>query len=226
MSHWISLLQRHRIIAVIRSKDVNIAYKMAIAAANGGIKLLEITWNTGVNSEALEYLIPKLQAELSDCLIGAGTIINLEMANRAIACGSKFIFTPHVNMDLIRFVSNAQVPIMAGAMTPTEILQAWQWGADAVKIFPIKTLGGQEYIKCLKQVLEDIPLIPTGGVTMKNAMEFLSSGAIAVGVSTDLFLTQAIINQDWQKISDRARAICLKVEKFNLNLPSYKNTNI
>lgn len=218
MSHWISLLQRHRIIAVIRSTDVNTAYKMAIAAATGGIKLIEITWNSGGNSDAVESLIPKLQTELSDCLIGTGTILNLEMAKRAIACGCKFIFTPHVNQDLIRFVNNAQVPIMAGAMTPTEILQAWAWGADAVKIFPIKTLGGQEYIKCLKPVLESIPLIPTGGVTMDNAMEFLSSGAIAVGVSTDLFLPQAIINQDWQKISDRARVICLKVEKFNFNL--------
>jgi 2-dehydro-3-deoxyphosphogluconate aldolase/(4S)-4-hydroxy-2-oxoglutarate aldolase len=211
MTHWISLLQQHRIFAVIRASDVGTAYKMAIAAAIGGIRLLEITWNT----DSVEFLIPQLQSELPLCHIGTGTILNLEMANRAIACGCKFIFTPHTNQALIQYVNAAKVPIIAGAMTPTEILNAWQWGADAVKIFPIKTLRGQEYLKCLKPVLENIPLIPTGGVNLDNAIEFLEAGAIAVGVSTDLFLPQAIINQDWQQITDRARAIGAQVEKFN-----------
>lgn len=217
MTPWISLLQQHRIFAVIRATNVNTAYKMAIAAADGGMRLLEITWNTGLtNSDngAVESLILKLQAELPLCQIGTGTILNLEMANRAIACGCKFIFTPHVNQSLIEFANHAQVPIIAGAMTPTEILQAWQWGSNAVKIFPIKTLGGQEYIKCLKPVLADIPLIPTGGVTMDNAIEFMRAGAIAVGISTDLFLPEAIISQDWQTITNRAKAIAQQVEKL------------
>jgi 2-dehydro-3-deoxyphosphogluconate aldolase/(4S)-4-hydroxy-2-oxoglutarate aldolase len=213
MNHWISLLQQHRIIAIIRAKNVNTAYQMAIAAASGGIKLLEITWNT----ESVESLIPQLQSEFPDCQVGTGTILNLEMASQAIACGCKFIFTPHVDRELIKLVNNAQVPIIAGAMTPTEILQAWHWGADAVKIFPIKTLGGKEYIKCLHPVLENVPLIPTGGVTMDNAMGFWESGAIACGISTDLFLAHAIATQDWQKISDRAQAIVEQVQRFNYN---------
>jgi len=211
MTHWISLLQQHRIFAVIRASDMDTAYKMAIAAASGGIRLLEITWNT----DSVESLIPQLQLELPLCSIGTGTILDLEMANRAIACGCKFIFTPHVNQALIQYVNNAKVPIIAGAMTPTEILNAWRWGADAVKIFPIKTLGGKEYIKCLKPVLENIPLIPTGGVNLDNAIEFLEAGAIAVGISTDLFLPQAIIEQDWPQITERARAIVGQQERFN-----------
>lgn len=211
MTHWISLLQQYRIFAVIRASDVSTAYKMAIAAATGGIRLLEITWNT----DSVESLIPQLQSELTLCHIGTGTILDLEMAKRAISCGSKFIFTPHANQALVQYVNAAKIPIIAGAMTPTEILNAWRWGADAVKIFPIKTLGGKEYIKCLKPVLENIPLIPTGGVNLENAIEFLAAGAIAVGVSTDLFLPQAIIDQDWQQITDRAKAIGEQVEKFN-----------
>lgn len=219
MNHWISLLQHHRIIAVIRDSNINTAYKMAIAAADGGIKLLEIIWNTGSNSctstRDIETLILKLQTELPHCQIGTGTILDIEMADKAIACGCKFIFTPHVSQSLIAHVSNAQIPIIAGAMTPTEIMQAWQWGASAVKVFPIKTLGGREYIKCLRPVLADIPLIPTGGVTVDNAIEFLKAGAIAVGISTDLFLPELVINQDWQTITSRAKAIARHVEKFN-----------
>jgi 2-dehydro-3-deoxyphosphogluconate aldolase / (4S)-4-hydroxy-2-oxoglutarate aldolase len=211
MTPWISLLQQYRIFAVIRATDVKTAYKMAIAAASGGIRLLEITWNTA----NVESLIPQLQAELPDCYIGTGTILDMEMASKAIAVGCKFMFAPHVDRDLIKYANDAQIPIIAGAMTPTEILQAWQWGADAVKIFPIKILGGWEYIKCLKPVFTDIPLIPTGGVSLENAISFLNAGAIAVGISTDLFLPQALTNQDWRTITDRARAIVEQVEKFN-----------
>ncbi|AFY72637.1 Entner-Doudoroff aldolase [Synechococcus sp. PCC 7502] len=218
MNHWISLLQQYRIFAVIRAANVSTAYKMAIAAAYGGIRLLEITWNT----ESVELLIPQLVAELPHCQIGTGTVLNIDMARQAIKIGCKFVFTPHVDQNLIQLANHAHIPIIAGAMTPTEILQAWQWGADAVKIFPIKTLGGQEYIKCLKPVLENIPLIPTGGVTVDNTIDFLKSGAIAVGISTDLFLPQAIHNQDWQKISDRAKLICTQVEEFNQHINQIK----
>jgi len=211
MPPWISLLQQYRIFAVIRASDAGTAYKMAIAAASGGMRLLEITWNTP-NAESL---ILQLQAELPHCHIGTGTILNVEMASRAIAIGCKFMFTPHVDRSLIESANHAQIPIIAGAMTPTEILQAWQWGADAVKIFPAKLLGGHTYIKCLKPVFSDIPLIPTGGVSLENAISFLDAGAIAVGISTDLFLPQALINQDWQIIIDRAGAIAEQVKKFN-----------
>jgi 2-dehydro-3-deoxyphosphogluconate aldolase / (4S)-4-hydroxy-2-oxoglutarate aldolase len=217
MTPWISLLQQYRIFAVIRATDVKTAYKMAIAAASGGIRLLEITWNTA----NVESLIPQLQAELPDCYVGTGTILNIEMASRAIAVGSKFMFTPHVDRTLIEYVNAAQIPIIAGAMTPTEILQAWQWGADAVKIFPIKILGDREYIKCLKPVFTDIPLIPTGGVSLENTIVFLSAGAIAVGISTDLFLPQILIDRDWQAITDRARAIVEQVQKFNQSPQSF-----
>ncbi len=207
MPNWISLLQQHRIIAVIRAHDPDTAYKMAIAAAAGGISIIEITWNTN----NVHCLIPKLKQELPQCTIGTGTVLDLEMANRAIACGCEFIFTPHVNQSLIELVRAANIAIIPGALTPTEIMNAWQLGANAVKVFPVKMLGGADYIKCLQPVLADIPLIPTGGVTLENAITFLQAGAIAVGLSTDLFLPEAVSQGDWQKISDRAKAIVASV---------------
>lgn len=188
---------------------------MAIAAAQGGIKLLEITWNTGENPQQVAELIYQLRQELPDCHIGTGTILDMAMLKEAIACGCQFIFTPHTNLDLIAKAKQNQIAMVPGAMTPTEILQAWQGGADAVKIFPIKTLGGSSYIKCLQPVFSEIPLIPTGGVTLANTIEFLTSGAIAVGISTDLFSPQLIQQQNWAVIT--ARATQLR-ERVNLTL--------
>lgn len=198
-----SLLQQHRVIAVIRADRANLAREMALAAAAGGIKLMEITWNT----DKAEALIPKLQQELPDCKIGTGTILNAEMADRAIACGCKFLFTPHTDPVLIEMGKNANIPVIPGALTPTEIVTAWQAGASAVKVFPIKLMGGLDYLACLHPVLKDIPLIPTGGVSLANAVHFIEAGAIAVGISSHLFLPEAIEQDDWASIIAKTRLL-------------------
>ncbi len=183
------------------------AWEMALAAAAGGLKLLEIAWDEGY----AESLIPKLQQELPDCRIGTGTILDLAMAKRAIAIGCKFLFTPHVDPKIIECCCGAEVPIVAGALTPTEILRAWQAGASAVKVFPIKAIGGVEYISCLQPVLGDIPLIPTGGVTLENAQDYLAAGAVAVGVSSHLFLPEAIAAGDWATVMARSRFLTQQI---------------
>jgi len=207
---WISLLQQHRIIAVIRADNAGIAREMALAAAAGGIKLIEIAWNT----DRAESLIPKLQQELPDCKIGTGTILDLDNAERAIACGCSFLFTPHTNPDLIDKGVENNIPVIAGALTPTEIITAWQAGAAAVKVFPIKVIGGVDYLKCLQPVLRDIPLIPTGGITLQNADQFLAAGAIAVGISSNLFAPKAIAEDDWTTIIARSQALIQKIQPF------------
>ncbi|MEE3717741.1 bifunctional 4-hydroxy-2-oxoglutarate aldolase/2-dehydro-3-deoxy-phosphogluconate aldolase [Tumidithrix elongata RA019] len=210
MSSWLNLLQQHRVIAVIRSDQANLAREMALAAAAGGIKLMEITWNT----DRAESLIPKLQHELPDCKIGTGTILNSDMAERAIACGCKFLFTPHTDPILIEIGKNANIPVIAGALTPTEIVTAWQAGAAAVKVFPIKLMGGVDYLTCLQPVLKDIPLIPTGGVNLTNAAEYLEAGAIAVGISSQLFLPEAIAQDDWTSIIAKTRMLIQNVQPY------------
>jgi 2-dehydro-3-deoxyphosphogluconate aldolase / (4S)-4-hydroxy-2-oxoglutarate aldolase len=207
---WLSLLQQQRVIAVIRATTASIARESALAAAAGGIKLMEITWNT----DNAESLIPKLQSELPDCKIGTGTILNLEMAKRAIASGCSFIFTPHTSVEIIELGCAANVPVIAGALTPTEILTAWQAGAAAVKVFPIKSVGGVSYLQCLRPVLGDIPLIPTGGVTVDNTSLFLQSGAIAVGISSDLFSPTAATEDDWTDVISKAQLLMQQVRPF------------
>jgi 2-dehydro-3-deoxyphosphogluconate aldolase / (4S)-4-hydroxy-2-oxoglutarate aldolase len=207
---WLSLLQQQRVIAVIRATTASIARESALAAAAGGIKLMEITWNT----DNAEGLIPKLQSELPDCKIGTGTILNLDMAERAIASGCSFIFTPHTSVEIIQLGCAANVPVIAGALTPTEILTAWQAGAAAVKVFPIKSVGGVGYLQCLQPVLGDIPLIPTGGVTVANTSAFLQSGAIAVGISSDLFSSTSDKEDDWTTVISKAQMLMQQVQPF------------
>lgn len=200
---WLKLLQQQRAIAVIRASQMELAYQMAIAVAAGGIKLIEITWNTDRAGE----LIGKLRSELPECTIGTGTLLNLPDLRQAIADGAQFLFTPHVDLAMIQVATKENIPIIPGALTPTEIVTAWQAGASCVKVFPIQAVGGPSYIKSLQAPLGDIPLIPTGGVTLKNAKEFLISGALAVGLAGDLFPHPLLASANWPAIAGLAKAL-------------------
>lgn len=201
---WLRLLRQHKAIAVIRHPEMSIALAMAHAVAAGGIKLIEITWNSDRPSE----LIAKLRVDLPDCIIGAGTILNLQQLQKAISAGAQFIFSPHFERDLLEAsVYRYQIPFVPGVFSPTEIVNAWNSGAKTVKVFPIKALGGADYIKCLQAPLNQIYLIPTGGVTIDNAKAMLDAGAIAVGVSGDLFLPELIAAQNWSEITNRTRIL-------------------
>jgi len=200
---WLTLLRQQRIIAVIRSPRLSVGHQMAQAMALGGISLIEITWN----SERAPELISQLRIELPHCIIGTGTLLNLEQLHQAIEAGAQFLFTPHVNLTLIAAAVKAGVPIVPGALTPTEIVTAWEAGASCVKVFPIQAVGGASYIKALQGPLGHIPLIPTGGVTLENAQEFITAGAIAVGLSGDLFPKSLVAAEDWKAIAQRARML-------------------
>jgi 2-dehydro-3-deoxyphosphogluconate aldolase/(4S)-4-hydroxy-2-oxoglutarate aldolase len=199
---WQQLLLLHRAIAVIRCPQREIGLAMAQAVAAGGIKLIEITWN----SDRPAGLISQLREQMPDCKIGAGTILELQQLKEAIACGAEFVFCPHFNPTIIEVaVNHYHIPIVPGALSPTEIVSAWQAGASAVKVFPIQTMGGADYIKSLQEPLGSIPLIPTGGVTLDNAREMLTAGAIAVGLSSHLFPKSLIEAEDWQTITQRTQ---------------------
>jgi 2-dehydro-3-deoxyphosphogluconate aldolase / (4S)-4-hydroxy-2-oxoglutarate aldolase len=206
---WLSLLQHQRVIAVIRATQMELCLQMARAVAAGGMRLIEITWN----SHEPTKLIPLLQAELPNCAIGAGTLLTVADVQAAIDAGSQFLFTPHVNLDLIQTARCRQIPIVPGALTPSEILTAWQAGATCVKVFPIESVGGAAYIRHLKAPLGQIPLIPTGGVTIENAPSFIQAGAIAVGLGSQLFPNQAVATGDWTQITDRAAALLQKIQQ-------------
>ena len=196
---WLTLLQRNKAIAVIRASQV-LGYQMANAVAAGGMQLSEITWN-----DASAELIAQLRSELPTCTIGTGTLLTLEHLEQAIAAGAQFLFTPHTNSAMIQAAAQRSVPIVPGALSPTEIVTAWVAGASCVKVFPVQAMGGASYIKSLQGPLSHIPLVPTGGVTIENAPEFLAAGAIAVGLSGELFPQQLVVDGDWDAIAWRAR---------------------
>ena len=203
MNHqsWLTLLKKHRAIAVIRSSEKELAWQMASAVATGGIQFIEITWNTHKAAE----LIAQLRSEFPTFSIGTGTLLNLEQLQQAIDCGAQFLFTPHTEVAMIKTAVDAGVPIVPGAFSPTEIVSAWQAGATCVKVFPISALGGAAYLKSLQGPLGQIPLIPTGGVTLENAKVFIDAGAIAVGLAGDLFPKHLVENRDWRAIVQIAR---------------------
>ncbi|MEB3281325.1 MAG: bifunctional 4-hydroxy-2-oxoglutarate aldolase/2-dehydro-3-deoxy-phosphogluconate aldolase [Lyngbya sp.] len=207
---WRELLTENRVIAVIRSPNLELGTQMAASIANGGIRLIEITWNSDRPTE----LIAKLCSQLPNCTIGAGTLLTKEDIKQAVDCGAEFLFTPHTNPLLIEEAKSLDIPIIPGALSPTEIVNAWQAGASCVKVFPISTLGGVAYIKSLQGPLGEIPLIPTGGVTLENAQAFIKAGAIAVGLSSQLFPSSLLAEHNWKAIAKQAQILTQQFGKI------------
>lgn len=201
MENWLKTLQRDRAIAVLRSPNVEVGMHLARAVAVGGMRMIEITWNSDKPAKSIE----QLRQELPQCAIGAGTILNRAQLRDAIAAGAQFLFCPHVDPHLIHAAIDAEIPIVPGALSPTEIVTAWQAGATCVKVFPIQAAGGVDYIKALQGPLGHIPLIPTGGVTFQNAKAFIDAGAIAVGLSSQLFPPDWVAARNWDAIASRAQ---------------------
>ncbi|AUT04282.1 ketohydroxyglutarate aldolase [Nostoc sp. CENA543] len=210
---WLSKLQQQRSLAVIRAPKLELGLEMAMAVASGGMKLIEITWN----SDRAGELITQLRSQLPECTIGTGTLFNVQQLQAAIAAGAQFLFTPHVNPAMIQAAVAAQTPIIPGALTPTEIITAWSCGASCVKVFPVQAVGGASYIKSLQGPLGHIPLIPTGGVTLENASAMIQAGAIAVGLSGELFPKQLVAQRDWEAIAQLASNLLRNLAEFNID---------
>lgn len=175
------------VIPVIRASSREEALAVIEAVAAGGITTIEVTMTV---PEAIELI-----AELShrdELLIGAGSVLDPESARECIDAGASFIVSPATNFDTILYCNDAEIVVMPGALTPTEIVNAWEAGADLVKVFPADSMGGARYIRSLKAPLPHIKLIPTGGVNQETAAAFIRAGAEAVGVGGNLVDLKAI----------------------------------
>ncbi len=203
VSAWLEHLRQQRIIAVIRTSDPAVGVSMATAVAAAGIEFIEITWNSGEPA----HLLAQVRAALPHCTIGCGTLMTVADVEAAIAASAQFCFSPHTHPAMIRYGQQRGIPMIPGALSPTEIVTAWQAGATAVKVFPSQSLGGAAYIQALQGPLGQIPLIPTGGITLANATRFLQAGAIAVGLAGDLFPPSLVRSQNWAAITDRAHQL-------------------
>ncbi len=180
-SPFLSRLSAVGVVAVIRAASSDAALAVSRALVRGGVTGIEITFSTPGAADA----IARARAELPDALVGAGTV--LDAASLAAACdaGASFLVSPHTDEALLAAARERGVPFLPGALTPTEILRAWQLGATCVKVFPGSAVG-PGYLKAIKAPLPHIALMPTGGVDEKNLGEWLKAGAIAVGMGGSL----------------------------------------
>lgn len=171
------------IVPVVRASSSVEARMAAEAVCKGGIPVVEITMTVPGAVEVIRELAKHASSEL---LVGAGTVLNPEQAQRCLDAGAQFLVSPGFNPKTVALAGAEKKLIMAGALTPTEVIAAWESGADFVKIFPCGTVGGAKYIKALKGPLPEIPMVPTGGVNLQTAAEFLEAGAAALGIGGEL----------------------------------------
>jgi 2-dehydro-3-deoxyphosphogluconate aldolase/(4S)-4-hydroxy-2-oxoglutarate aldolase len=182
---------------------------MAQAAAAGGLRWLEVTWTSDRPAET----ITRLRESLPDCNIGVGTVLDQTALATAVAAGAEFAFSPIGDPDLIAWAQDQQIPLVAGALTPSEIVAAWQAGAAAVKLFPIHAVGGAAYLRALAPALPAIPLVPTGGVVAAQVPELLAAGAWAVGLAAGVFPRSAIEAGNWPAITAAAQDLCHLIDR-------------
>lgn len=187
---------------------------MAIAAAEavyeGGIPCVEITMTVEGALQALEAVADRYGDRI---LLGAGTVLDPETARACMLAGAQFFVTPSLNTRTIEMAKRYSKPIFPGALTPTEILTAWEAGADGVKVFPCSALGGAKYIKAVKAPFPHIELVPTGGVNLDTIHEFLLAGASAVGVGGELVDAKTCAEKNYHVITERAQKYRAAVEK-------------
>jgi len=198
------------IVPVVRASSPGEARIAADAVCQGGIPIVEITMTV---PGALEVIRELAKNNSSDVLVGAGTVLNREAARRCLDAGAQFLVSPGLNLQTVEFAVREEKLMMAGALTPTEVITAWEAGADFVKVFPCGLVGGAKYIKALKGPLPQVPLVPTGGVNLNTAAEFIEAGAAALGIGGELVQADALRSNKPEVIVENARKFLAIVTK-------------
>lgn len=190
------------IVPIVRASSAIRARQAVEAVCAGGIPIVEITMTVPGAVDLIRELVKSFGQEV---LFGAGTVLDAETAQRCVDAGAEFIVSPGFDLGTVQLANRVGKPIMAGALTPTEVIAAWRAGSDFVKIFPCGTVGGAKYIKALKAPLPQIPMVPTGGVNLNTAAEFIQAGAEALGVGGELVLASAMKSGEMKEITETAR---------------------
>lgn len=198
------------LIPVIRVTSAQEAMDVADAVKAGGVTLIEITMSVPGAIDTIKELTQRYKDEI---IMGAGTILDPETGRAALLAGAQFIVTPTLNLDVIQLAHRYSAVVVPGAMTPTEILTAWNAGADMVKVFPAAQLGGPEYIKALRGPLPQVLLAPTGGVNLQNAGAFIKAGATALGAGGELVDKKAVKEKKFHIITENTKAFLKAIKE-------------
>jgi 2-dehydro-3-deoxyphosphogluconate aldolase/(4S)-4-hydroxy-2-oxoglutarate aldolase len=202
-------IARSRVIAVLRAGDASRFVEVATVLAETGIANIEFTLSSEGAVDALRSYAARLPAGVA---LGAGTVLDAESADAAVDAGATYLISPALCLDVIERGRELGVPVIAGALTPSEILEAWRAGASAVKVFPAAEAGGPSYIAAVRAPLPHIPLVPTGGVTPDDAAAYLDAGALAVGLGGSL-IGDAGSGGDLDGLRRRAEALVVSLER-------------
>jgi 2-dehydro-3-deoxyphosphogluconate aldolase / (4S)-4-hydroxy-2-oxoglutarate aldolase len=197
-----SRIEEIGIVPVVRASSQREAHIAAEAVCKGGIPIVEITLTCPGAIEVIGELAKSAGPEI---LIGAGTVLNAADARRCLDAGAQFLVSPGFNRATVELAVRESKLIIAGALTPTEIIEAWTAGSDLVKVFPCGQVGGAKYIKALKGPLPQVPLVPTGGVNLSTAAEFIEAGAAALGIGGELVQPEALKSNKPELIVETAR---------------------
>lgn len=198
------------IVPVVRAASGQQAIQAAEAVCAGGIPIVELTMTV---PGALDVIAQLAKSMGNDVLIGAGTVLDAETAQRCLDAGAQFLVSPGTDLPTIQLAKQKNVLIVAGALTPTEVITAWKVGSDFVKIFPCGTVGGAKYIKALKAPLPQVPMVPTGGVNLETAADFLRAGSSALGIGGELISASALKSGNVKAITDFAKQYIGIVQK-------------
>ena len=210
MSAVLAAIVKIGIVPVVRTDSAEGAIQAIEAIYRGGIRCAEITMTVPGAIRALEKVADKFGDKI---LLGAGTVLDPETARACMLAGAEFFVTPSLNVATIEMAKRYSKVIMPGALTPTEVLAAWQAGADAVKIFPCSAVGGAKYIKALRAPFPHIEMVPTGGVSLETIGDFLRAGACAAGVGGELIDSANIHAGRYDVFEERARQFLDAVAK-------------
>jgi 2-dehydro-3-deoxyphosphogluconate aldolase/(4S)-4-hydroxy-2-oxoglutarate aldolase len=191
------------IVPVVRASSPQQALRAAEAVSAGGIPIVEITMTV---PGAIDVIAQLAKTARSQVLIGAGTVLDAETAKRCVGAGAEFLVSPGFDAETVAVAKKMDRLIMAGALTPTEVLAAWKAGSDFVKIFPCGSVGGAKYIKALKGPLPQVPMVPTGGINPTTAADFILAGAAALGIGGELVSKSALESGRVDEITQAARS--------------------
>lgn len=199
----LSVIEKYKAVAVVRLPEPDMVDPVLEALYEGGIRVAEITMTV---PNAISLIKKAVAKSPDDFLMGVGSVTNAEMTEKAVNAGAKYVVSPIMKKEIIDKANELGVPVMPGAFTPTEIQQAWEWGADIIKIFPADIVG-MNFIKAVKAPLPHLKLMPTGGVTLTNGGEWIKAGACAVGIGSALLNKEAIKRGDFDAITNNAKIL-------------------